>query len=658
MLARLARRLPTLLMLLTIWGSTLFVWDSLGVWATHNQHAQARGMADAQLPGVRAWLNEIAKPLALFAQDPKLQMGLAMEGGISSLPAQRMMYAYSYTNHASAMWLVDLSRNAQEHTAGTPPLPAEVLTRLASLGDGPSLLVAMGQRNGQVLVAQRVPAPLPARVFAVVTLRGGDTASLEQPETLPANQSLWLAMPHSSGWALWPGHGGRFILSDALNKAMDSGQDIINDGDMSTVVEPVGGWGGVAATVRGPLPPVPLGLAPYVLVLLWAIVMNILILWDDLAPVRARAAPVLEPLRPLINRLKTKAYGTWRDAHGEKPLLNGPGQFISNDFMPLSARLGNILGGGHRGIAKAVGGSGGEKTATGRTAAATGGKDGKRPAHPMMDTAPMTEIPLPPETAAEADPDFVEMVKQCIAEQRIKLLYQPVYRVSDDMPVMHEVFVRLETPAGAILTPDRFMGIAAANGMTLALDLAALRHVLNEHFISNSVPMTPLALNISSHSLDGLAYLQEMLSQGPRVLQKLAFEVRSQEMILDPKAMKLLKDLQRHGGNLAVDYFGGGEAMLEASKALAFNYVKLDCNQFFSSTAGKKQLIKLCQFAHKIGLPIILEKVGSPALEVFARKVGAQFIQGYALGRPQPTLSMAPLSPRMGGLAALVNPAS
>src|SRR5690606_12030032 len=107
------------------------------------------------------------------------------------------------------------------------------------------------------------------------------------------------------------------------------------------------------------------------------------------------------------------------------------------------------------------------------------------------------------------------------------------------MPVMHEVYARLLKSTGAIITPDVFLPVTAAHHMTLDLDIAVLRRVVHEHF-SGGTPKTPLALNISSTSLDGIAYLQEMANQGPRVLQKLGFEVRSQEMIRDPKALKLL----------------------------------------------------------------------------------------------------------------------
>jgi EAL domain-containing protein (putative c-di-GMP-specific phosphodiesterase class I) len=246
------------------------------------------------------------------------------------------------------------------------------------------------------------------------------------------------------------------------------------------------------------------------------------------------------------------------------------------------------------------------------------------------------------------------MIEECLRENRIKLLYQTVYRIADNAAVMHEVFARLVTPEGRVMQPAEFLPVATEYRLMLELDLAVFRKVMAEHFDGGGTPLTPLALNISSTSLDGVAYLQEMANQGPRVLQKLAFEVRSQEMIKDPKAMRLLKDLQKHGGNLAVDYFGGGTGMLEASKTMGFNYVKLDCARFYANDEGKKELIVLCQKAQQLDLPVILEKVGSEAMQTFARKVGANFMQGYALNIPRTELSIVPLSPGVGGVAALV----
>lgn len=204
-----------------------------------------------------------------------------------------------------------------------------------------------------------------------------------------------------------------------------------------------------------------------------------------------------------------------------------------------------------------------------------------------------------------------------------------------------------------MMTPGEFLPTAIEHHLTLELDLAVFRRVKYEHFRDGAMPLTPLALNISSTSLDGITYLQEMVSQGGTVLQKLAFEVRSQEMIRDPNAMKLLKDLQRHGGNLAVDYFGGGIAMLEASRAMGFNYVKLDCHRFTTSAEAKKELIVLCQHARKLALPVILEKVEDAAMETFVRRAGGGYLQGYGMGMPQPAMSVTPLAPRLEKMAGI-----
>jgi EAL domain-containing protein (putative c-di-GMP-specific phosphodiesterase class I) len=244
---------------------------------------------------------------------------------------------------------------------------------------------------------------------------------------------------------------------------------------------------------------------------------------------------------------------------------------------------------------------------------------------------------------AEKDRTMKEVIRSCLREGRINLLYQPIFDTTTNLPAKHEVYARLVLPDGEVLAPGQFLPIAEKFGLTLALDGVVLRRVMATHFGNGMVPSTQFALNVGGTSLDGITYLQELMSYGKNVLQHLVFEVRSQEIVRDARALKLLKDIQKHGGYLAVDYFGGGDAMLHASRAMGFDYVKLDASRFVINEDGKKELLKLCLTAKEIGLPVVLEKVEGSEIETFARKAGVTYLQGYGLAKPSAEISTAPL---------------
>lgn len=664
--------LPKLLMLMAIWGAAVFLWGTFGAWTRTQHEASERGIAEAQTGRFRVWLDGAIAPLQRLATDGRLAAGMDLPAGVESLPIQRVLYEYAYLTNQSEVYVVDMLKRRVGRTASATPLPPEVLARLEQLPDVERMVMGLGQRNGQMLLIHKVKAPLPQRLLVMVPVSLMTLGANEPAAALPGERTLSVVVPHTTGWAQWRTGATSFDFDEALSGAMDGGDRIYEVPPHLTVLAPVRGIPDVWLAVEGPGAISGTRLLPQLLVGLWAVVMSALVLLNNKAQ-RAKLAgllgPVMGPLGKVVGPIGgalgavTAAIGAkWRDAQAAPPLVAGPGAFGAEDFVGVDelAKRENLAKRKPKGsdalrLAQTTAAAP-EKVE--RRAKVRGGISAQRPGGPPMKW-PEDQAPAPLKPKSEMveptidNDDMRAVVEDCLRKKRVKLLYQPIIRAGDNMPVMHEVYARLVREDGIVIPPDIFLPIAIKHKLALELDLVVLRKVVNEHFIGGSTPATPLALNISSTSLDGIAYLQEMTNQGPRVLQKMSFEVRSQEMIRDPKALRLLKDLQKHGGNLAVDYFGGGIAMLDASKAMGFNYVKLNCMRLSGTDAGKKEMIMLCHHAQKIGLPIIMEMIGDKEAYDFSKRAGAEFLQGYALMRPQDNLTIRPLTPDLDGIKNL-----
>ena len=697
-----------LLLLLAVWGLAVFLWGTFGAWTYKQAFEKERNFIQPFAASVQDWLYARTASLDKLVEDERLAQGVTLPAGAASLPVQRVLYEYAYLNREPDVYAVDLLRGTSGHTAGATPLKETDLVRLQTLPHTQArIALAMGRNNAQLLLLRRVEAPLPQRLFAGVPV-GLSVLIADRPALPPAleGRKVMLLIPHANGWAAWDMVTPHVSVPEELLPALEHKKKIFEDEARRVTLVPLTGLPGVVLGVEGPPTMLPTATLPKLLVLLWAVAMTVMILWHEpalagivrkatqqlapaLGPLLAPLNKALGPLAALAGTLKAgvKRLGStlplaslnhaWREAQDNAPLLDGPGHVDSHAFEGAPRRT---LGPARRKAPHVMKQAAALATTPGLAAlnkverrqrqrgsavmgsrTGAGARDATKAAWTFTPT-PTPPTPTPLESTMPAletkvdDENMLELVKDCLRMRRVKLLFQPVYRSGDNMPVMHEVFARLVTKEGRVLSPAEFLPVTIQNRMALELDLLVLRQVVHQHF-NGQEPGTPLALNISSNSLDGIAYLQEMTSLGPRVLRRLGFEVRSQEMIRDPKALRLLKDLQRHGGNLAVDYFGGGTAMLEASKTMEFNYVKLDCLRFMDNDEGKKQLIKLAQHATSLGLPIILEKVSTRDQEDFARAVGIEFLQGYALKTPQDTLTLEPLNPGVGQIAAgVANP--
>lgn len=660
--------LPRTLMLLAIWGIAVFLWGTFGAWTRNQYLTYETTLAQDNVNPFAAWLNDLTKPLERLANDGRLVEGMELPAGVASLPVQRVLYEYAYITGQSEVYIADLGKSRMGRTAGASPLPPEVMTRLAGMPDTERMVLAYGQRNGQVMLIHKVKAPLPHRLVVMTPMSLPAMTTTAPTPRVPNDRELVVLFPHTSGWAQWNVGSAGFALDEDLNATLHLGETYRIKANKLMVMTRLGGWPETLLGVQSPNITVSTRMLPQLLVALWAVLMSLIVLWKDLAGYRQRmavaTAPLFGPLQRMggpmsvaVSTIARNMRGRMKSILANPPLVSGPGEFERRDFASTEEFVQNINAGVRR-----KKGKGTSKLATNAAAADSAPKNverrkqprgggGQRPPAPKMnwptkEANPKDAEDSETETAEAIDlTDLQAVVEDSLKKKRLMLLYQPIFSANGLQPVMHEVYARLLDPLGNVIGPDKFLPIAAKLRMTLDLDIAVLRRVVHEHFSNGSAPVTPLALNISSTSLDGIAYLHEMAAQGPRVLQRLGFEVSSQEMIRDPKALKLLKDLQRHGGNLAVDYFGGGIAMMDASKALGFNYVKLNALRLMATDSGKKELIMLCQHARKIGLPVILEMLGDDATLRFALRTEAEFLQGYSLMHPQEKLTTSPLPP-------------
>lgn len=654
--------MPRILLLFAIWGIAVFLWGTFGAW-TKTQHLHyEQELARTQSSLFRTWLADAFTSLERLAVDPRLAAGMDLPSGVESLPIQRVLYEYSYLTNRPEVYAIDLMRKRVGRTAGASSLSPEFVARLMDLPDSERMILASGQRNGQIMLIRKVKAPLPNRLVVAVPVSSATMGNEMPSPRLPEERSLSMVVPHTVGWVAWHGGEQGFVIDDGLNSAVGAAADTYTKDLVTSTLVPLDGWPDVWLELKNPKVIDGTRMLPQVLVALWALMMTAMVLWprnmDVAKKARSLAKPMLDPLgrftAPMnvaVGRIAQSFSTQWREATNEQPIVDGPGGFDKRDFDTPEAMMRRMYSGGTKrrpsGASLKLGQGAKEQVNKERRARPRGGDAQKAP--PKM-AWPADREPLPPKPKKDEDRDLPidkddldAVVKDCLAKKRVKLLYQPIYRTADNIPVMHEVYARLLRSTGEIIPPDQFMPIIMKNRMSLELDLIVLRKVVHEHFAGGGSPVTSLALNISSTSLDGIAYLQEMTNQGSRVLQKLGFEVSSQEMIRDPKALKLLKDLQKNGGNLAVDYFGGGTAMLDASRSLGFNYVKMNCSRLIGTDAGKKEIITLCQHAKSMNLPVILEMVGDKESLAFARRAGAEFLQGYALARPDDMLQTSPL---------------
>jgi EAL domain-containing protein (putative c-di-GMP-specific phosphodiesterase class I) len=243
-------------------------------------------------------------------------------------------------------------------------------------------------------------------------------------------------------------------------------------------------------------------------------------------------------------------------------------------------------------------------------------------------------------TGELSDNVILYIIRKSITDKNIRLLYQPIINAADNSIAMYEVFLRLLDEDGTMLPPGQFMPVAEKHNIMSELDEAVINKVMEDFFDKNKLPPAPLSINLSGDTFDSLGYMNKIVeaaANGKIPPGQIAFELRSSEIIADKKAMRFVRECRDMGFKFSMDYFGGGTQVLQAAKTLKFDYAKIDSFRFKGFTRNaevQKELARLALVSKEIKMPIILERVESPIMDEFSRKLGVRYLQGYRYGEP------------------------
>jgi len=238
--------------------------------------------------------------------------------------------------------------------------------------------------------------------------------------------------------------------------------------------------------------------------------------------------------------------------------------------------------------------------------------------------------------------DWNRLLRDAIEQRQVMVYAQPVMALDDGASLLHrEILVRLPDSEGRPLAAGLFMPMAEELGLTHELDKVILHAVL--HQLASQPADTTFAINISASSLRDRALVDWLLGElaaWPTTQPRLFFELSESGVLRTPdEARELVVALRERGIGFGLDHFGQGFASFGYLKTLRPDYVKIDGgysaklaedfdNQFFVET--------LVGVAHSLDIRCIAEMVEDDVQRDLLRQLGADGIQGYLVGRPEP----------------------
>jgi len=236
-------------------------------------------------------------------------------------------------------------------------------------------------------------------------------------------------------------------------------------------------------------------------------------------------------------------------------------------------------------------------------------------------------------------------LREGIARGELRLHYQPKFDLASGRLSGMEALVRWQHPQRGLLLPAEFLDLAEESGQIAALDRWVLDQACQQlrRWRDEGLDPPRCAINLSARQFASATLIEDLhaaLSATALESGALDLEVSEGLLMADPERAQTMQDqLHRMGLHIAIDNFGTGYSSLTFLKRFAARTLKIDRSFIAGMPAERDVAITkaLIALAHGMGMRALAEGVETPAQLELLRGLDCDEVQGYLLGRPQPT---------------------
>ncbi|MFI5936833.1 putative bifunctional diguanylate cyclase/phosphodiesterase [Actinoplanes sp. NPDC051494] len=259
------------------------------------------------------------------------------------------------------------------------------------------------------------------------------------------------------------------------------------------------------------------------------------------------------------------------------------------------------------------------------------------------------------EDAATADETFETDLAAAVELGQLRVLYQPLVRLSDDGIVGVEALVRWEHPTLGTIGPARFIPVAERTGVIEQIGLWVLEQATTQvrrWQLDLNQPRLYVSVNLSPRQLrqGGLVdRIRDRLTGSGLAARDLVLELTESALVNGPESVAVLEEIRDLGVAIAVDDFGTGYSSLRYLTRLPVDILKLDrcfvaeLNGEPEGSAVAEAVLRLAKALH---MAAVAEGIETAAQATELTLLGYDSGQGYHYARPQTAAAMAVLLAR------------
>ncbi|MBR1675276.1 MAG: EAL domain-containing protein [Eubacterium sp.] len=236
----------------------------------------------------------------------------------------------------------------------------------------------------------------------------------------------------------------------------------------------------------------------------------------------------------------------------------------------------------------------------------------------------------------------IKMVDDAIANEWIKVYFQPVVRTLTGELCGMESLVRWDDPELGFLLPDRFVGVLEKDRQIQKIDCYVVEKVCRtiHERIQAGKPVVPVSINFSRIDFvmcNMLEVVEDAVERNDIPRDYIHIEITESMIASDEELMRrVIEDFRNAGYEIWMDDFGSGYSSLTLLKDYQFDMLKFDMRFLTPFTEKAKDIMRsTVSMAKDIGIATLAEGVETKEQIEFLREIGCGKLQGYYYGRPE-----------------------
>ncbi len=252
------------------------------------------------------------------------------------------------------------------------------------------------------------------------------------------------------------------------------------------------------------------------------------------------------------------------------------------------------------------------------------------------------QVKVGEEGKALTSENIIELVRNAIADNSFKLMFQPIISLHGDDDEQFEVLLRLLDDDGNELYPGQFLGPAEEAGLLEKLDrwviLQSIK-LLSVHRSNGS--KARLFINLTHKSVADDTFLPWMsvaLKAARLPSDAIIFQIHENDATSYIKVVaKFAKGMAQLHCKTSINHFGCSLNPFNLLKHLTPDYVKLDgsfAQQIENNEEKQKELVEMAKSLQSTGVLTAISGVENPMVLSTLWESGINFIQGFYISPP------------------------